>query len=118
MRMWMVNPKLLCNKHLLGEHGELHKHKWTFEKKHRKDNYIKNNCIEPKSMQIRHDELANEIKDRGYNHNSPFISPDISYLPLEHQEYKVNILNSLRDLHFRCPKCKVLYEGQNYESNK
>jgi len=22
--MWGVNPKLLCKKHLLGEHGEIH----------------------------------------------------------------------------------------------
>ena len=24
MRMWMVNPEILCRKHLLGEHVELH----------------------------------------------------------------------------------------------
>lgn len=24
MRMWVVNPKILCRKHLLGEHVELH----------------------------------------------------------------------------------------------
>ena len=23
MRMWMVNPKIMCRKHLLGEHVEL-----------------------------------------------------------------------------------------------
>ena len=30
MRMWMVNPKMMCNKHLLGEHVELHL-EWTSE---------------------------------------------------------------------------------------
>ena len=24
MRMWMVNPGFMCNKHLLGEHVECH----------------------------------------------------------------------------------------------
>jgi hypothetical protein len=112
MRMWMINPKFLCRKHLLGEHGELHKHKWTFEKRHKKDNYIKNNCIEPKSMKKRHDELAKEIVNRSYKHNSPFTSPDISYLPIEHQEYKINLLNSIQDLHSRCSECLKLYQEQ------
>ena len=30
MRMWMLNPELLCKKHLLGAHGELHKHRTQF----------------------------------------------------------------------------------------
>jgi len=34
MRMWMVEPKLLCKKHLLGEHNEIHKHRHNFVKKH------------------------------------------------------------------------------------
>ena len=24
MRLWLVNPKLMCNKHILGEHLETH----------------------------------------------------------------------------------------------
>jgi len=24
MRMWMLNPKALCRKHLMGEHVEIH----------------------------------------------------------------------------------------------
>ena len=34
MRMWMVNPKVLCMQHLLWEHNELHKHLPSFMKKH------------------------------------------------------------------------------------
>ena len=26
MRMWMISPEWLCRKHLIGEHGEIHKH--------------------------------------------------------------------------------------------
>ncbi|MFW6247177.1 MAG: hypothetical protein ACOC22_03345 [bacterium] len=30
--MWGINPELLCKKHLLGEHGEIHKHRYNFVK--------------------------------------------------------------------------------------
>lgn len=112
MRMWMINPKILCKKHLLGEHGELHKHRWTFEKKHKKDKYIENNCIEPKSMKERHDELANELKRRRYNHNSPFKMPDINYLPKKYRDYSVDRQAALEDLLARCSECKKRYEKE------
>lgn len=96
----MVNPKILCRKHLLGEHGEIHKHRHNFIKQHNMNGRI--GQIEPESMQIRHDELAVEMKRRGYNHQSPFEQPDISYLPAFP---KVNITNSLVDLFYRCDDC-------------
>jgi len=106
MRMWMVSPSLLCDQHLLGEHNELHKHRWTFVKKHRKDGYIKNNCIEPESMAARHEELVAEMKSRGFNHRSPYEQPDISYLPDEHRRYRVDTESSLEELYRRCEKCR------------
>lgn len=104
--MWMINPKVLCRQHLLGEHNELHKHKWTFEKKHRKDNYIKKDRIEPKSMKIRHEQLVSEMKRRGYNHKSPFEAPDISYLPKEYQEHEVNRISNVLELYCKCEECR------------
>ena len=32
MRMWNVDPKLMCNKHLLGEHVEMHMFFGTIQK--------------------------------------------------------------------------------------
>ena len=32
MRMWMIDPKLLCRKHLLGEHLEIHMFVGTINK--------------------------------------------------------------------------------------
>ena len=32
MRLWMIDPKLLCTQHLLGEHLEIHKHRHVFIK--------------------------------------------------------------------------------------
>jgi len=104
--MWMIDPKLLCRKHLLGEHGEIHKHKHNFVKQHSIRKRISPVVqIEPSKMKERHDELAAEIVRRGYNHQSPFEQPDISYLSNDERNAKVNLNISLRDLSKRCPEC-------------
>ena len=109
MRMWMINPKLLCNKHLLGEHGELHKFIPSFHKKYSVDNRVSPIVqIELSSYQSRHDELANEMISRGMNHNSPLPElPDFSYLPRHHYEAKVDTDISFKDLKERCSECNV-----------
>jgi hypothetical protein len=112
--MWMVDPKLLCRKHLLGEHGEIHKHRHNFVKKHSITNRIFPVVqIEPGSMEKRHDELAEEMLRRGYNHQSPFEQPDISYLPIYQQLVKVDTEVSLWDLKTRCPECAKNIEELN-----
>jgi hypothetical protein len=112
--MWMVEPKLLCRKHLLGEHGEIHKHRHNFVKKHNITNRISPVVqIEPGSMEKRHDELAEEMIRRGYNHQSPFEQPDISYLPIYQQLVKVDTEVSLWDLKTRCPECAKNIEELN-----
>jgi len=105
MRMWMVDPRILCRKHLLGEHGELHKHRHNFEKKHSMTG--RRGQIEPASMQARHDELAKEMERRGYNHRSPYTQPDISYLPAD---MTVDVMESLADLCSRCSECATNYD--------
>ena len=104
MRMWMLDPKLLCRKHLLGEHGEIHKFRHNFTKKHKMDG--RKGQIAPEQMQRRHDELALEMRRRGYNHNSPYEQPDVSYLP----EMLVDVKKSIADLTHRCEECKLRIE--------
>lgn len=107
MRMWMIDPKLLCNKHLLGEHGEIHKHRHNFVKQHNiKGRLFPIVQIEPISMKIRHDELAQEMIHRGMNHRSPYELPDLSYLPEEFLNRKINLNISITDLISRCEHCK------------
>jgi len=105
--MWMVDPKVLCNKHLLGEHGEIHKHRHNFVKQHSIAKRISPVVqIEPSSMQSRHDVLAKEMLRRGMNHQSPFVQPSVAYLPVGERLAVVDIQNSLNDLSNRCPECK------------
>ena len=58
MRMWGIDPKFLCQKHLIGEHGEIHKHRHNFVKKHKITKRITPIVqIEPENMQKRHEDL-------------------------------------------------------------
>lgn len=109
MRMWMVDPKLLCNKHLIGEHGEIHKHKHNFEKGHSVYGRIFLIVqIEPSSMEDRHNMLALEMLNRGMNHKSPYTQPSLDNYPKEIIEARVDIENSKKDLCNRCENCKNL----------
>ena len=105
MRMWMVDPRQMCNKHLLGEHVETHMFLGTIRKGGiRFDGYFKNNLFEPKSLKERHDALALEMQRRGMNHQSPLDvkKEDLESLP----DVKVNTESALKDLVSRCPVCR------------
>lgn len=102
MRMWMIDPKKLCRKHLLGEHGEIHKHRHNFVKGHKIGG--RKGQIEPMSMQERHDELAKEMLMRGYNHKSPYTQPNLSHYDLD--GFIVDREESEKDLSSRCSDCR------------
>ena len=108
MRMWMISPDKLCKQHLLGEHNELHKHKSSFDRRHSMAGRVSPIVlIEPTAMFSRHAALVSEMLKRGYKHNSPYIMPDISYLPYSVRCAKVNLQKSIFDLRCRCRKCRV-----------
>lgn len=74
MRIWDVSPFILCRKHLLGEHRELHAI-WTVLTKNKKG-YSKHPETlrwvgKLKALFYRHDALVLEMQSRGYNHLSP-----------------------------------------------
>ena len=109
MRMWMLPVEFLCNKHLLGAHGEIHKHRHNFVKKHNMVGRLKYpSQIDPHKMEERHNELAEEMIIRGMNHQSPFTQPDTSYLP----KAQIDLEYNLKDLSNRCPECRKRIEEQ------
>ena len=106
MRMWMIDPTMLCMKHLLGEHVELHMFVGTINKNKKLNGYRKNGLVEVHNIKSRHTELVSEMKSRGMNHNSPL------------QKFKVfnfgfvDIDNSYNELLKRCTHCKTrILEG-------
>lgn len=78
----MVDPTIMCRQHLLGEHNECHMFAGTLASKKNIKGYINNGQLDPRLLQQRHDELAEEMLCRGWNHNSPLLVPDYSYLGL------------------------------------
>ena len=108
IRMWMINPILLCRNHLLGEHSELHKHLPSFRKKHKIDGRFSPVVqIELCSLKERYDILAIEMIRRGYNHKSPLINiPDLKSIYPQHYHKKVSIFISIKDLCERCSECE------------
>jgi hypothetical protein len=107
MRDWAVNPKILCTKHLLGNHFEIHT---AVGNLHNNGTWVKSliehGYLEPQNFQIRHDELVEEMLRRGYKHNSPLIINDIK-LPIG----CIDIDKSLSDLFSRCDECKRRLNG-------
>ena len=105
MRMWLIPPRLLCLKHLLGEHVELHMLVATIEKrKCSLQGYVDNKLIDTSKIQERHEELVAEMLRRGYNHKSPLHYEDklgvgIGIIKLE---------ESLAELTRRCSACRQL----------
>jgi len=78
MRQWLVNPQLLCHKHLLGEHVEHHMFIGTIKKGVSVDGYMQNGLLDPAKLYTRHAELVAEIERRGYSHYSPLEVIDVS----------------------------------------
>ena len=100
MRMWCVDPEVLCRQHLLGEHLELHLFAGTILANKSLKGYIKNGLVEVHNIRKRHRFLVREMKRRQYNHKSElpsFIAPILG---------KVDRKANLIELSRRCSECR------------
>lgn len=104
MRMWMVDPTGMCQKHLLGEHVETHMFLGSLNKKLNLAGYIRKGLFEFKSLQQRHDALAAEISRRGYQHKSPLGEVPVAVLSEVANSF-VDRAIALQELVQRCPEC-------------
>lgn len=104
MRMWMVSPKVMCRKHLLGEHVEAHMFVGTLQKGVSVEGYVDGGLFDSRYLKARHDELVEEMTRRGYNHKSPLpTSFDAEAFP-----GSIDIEFNLKDLASRCVECREL----------
>ena len=101
MRMWNVDPRGMCRKHLLGEHVEMHMFAGTIRTGKSLDGFLTGGLVEPRKIRRRHSELAKEMQRRGYNHKSPLASYGISKFPRGYVDIKKNVL----ELQRRCNEC-------------
>ncbi len=101
MRMWNVKPEVMCRKHLLGEHVEMHMFLSALTSGKKLDGYIRSGLVEIHNIKRRHDELAQEMVRRGYRHNSPMKDS-----PLLAMSGFVESKWSYEELRFRCAECE------------
>lgn len=101
MRMWKVTPSLLCDRHLLGEHVEMHMFVGFISKGKRLGRFLTDGLVEVHNIRKRHDELAAEMLNRGFRHKSPI--PQFN----EFVSGKVDIAANLLDLRTRCAACRT-----------
>ena len=114
MRMWLCDPKIMCQKHLCGEHVEMHMFLGTLKKQKKVDGYLRNNLLQPRLLYQRHEDLKEEMISRGYNHKSDMTEEEcgcILELSIEKQYWEINKNQALWNLLDRCPECLGRFNG-------
>jgi len=109
MRMWMVSPKHMCRKHLLGEHLETHMFVGCILKGIKLEGYINKGLLEVDSLRNRHNALVKEMNRRGYNHKSPLKD----FRNKNTTRVSINRNLSFKELMNRCKECRDRYEKNN-----
>jgi Pyrimidine dimer DNA glycosylase len=104
MRMWMVNPRLMCRKHLLGEHVELHMFVAGIRRGLNLRGYLDKQLLEPHNIRRRHLELVGELRRRGYQHCSPL--PDF----VGRRAGRIDRRGNLAELARRCQECRRMQQ--------
>jgi hypothetical protein len=74
MRIWDISPNKLCNRHLRGEHSELHAI-WSIITNDKKGFTYHPETLrwkgKLKALYLRHEQQIKEMEIRGFNHKSP-----------------------------------------------
>jgi len=102
----MVEPRIMCKQHLLGEHAEIHMFIETISRGNSVKGYLERGLLEVHSLYNRHEELVKKMKCRNYRHDSP----------INKKWRQARILGcvdkdkSLRQLISRCLRCRERYD--------
>lgn len=114
MRQWMVDPRIMCRQHLLGEHVEHHMFVGTLRRGKRVAGFLRDNLLELPSLPQRHQELVAEMTRRGYNHQSELL--DYNLFGDERDDVKIDKVAALAELLRRCPACRARHTAMTQES--
>lgn len=102
MRMWLVDPRLMCSQHLLGEHVELHMLVGSLNRGKNIAGFLEHGLVELRSIRRRHAELVAEMTRRGYVHKSPL--PEFG----RRRAGNVDPAANLKELARRCSDCREI----------
>jgi hypothetical protein len=103
--MWMVEPGMMCDKHLRGEHVECHMFVGTIRQGKSLAGYVRDGIVDTSLIKERHDQLAAEMVLRGGKHKSPIEQPDCE------RQGRVDVHESAVELARRCPVCRSKMES-------
>jgi hypothetical protein len=101
----MVDPRIMCRQHLLGEHAEIHMFIGTINRKKSIEGYLQKGLLEVHNLASRHNELVEEMKRRGYQHHSEVEEKWKTASEAGFVDRKSN----LEELINRCSTCKKRY---------
>jgi hypothetical protein len=100
----MVEPALMCRKHLLGEHAECHMFRGSLLKGKSLRGFLEAGLLDSRQLAHRHDELAAEMSYRGYRHASPLPSD----FEVDAAASDMDRPGSMIELASRCESCRQL----------
>jgi len=99
--MWKVDPAILCRKHLLGEHLEMHMFVGSINKGKSLKGFIDKGLVEISHIIERHDQLRDEMIKRGFKHQKALPECELWL------EGNVDVNISFEELKKRCPECRT-----------
>jgi hypothetical protein len=105
MRMWMVDPIIMCREHLLGEHAEIHMFVGAIDRGYSVRGYLEKGLLEVHSLYDRHEEVVREMKRRNYRHSSEL---DEKWRQAERLG-AIDRQKSFMQLIARCSRCRERY---------
>jgi len=112
MRLWMVPLRLMCDKHLRGEHVETHMFVGSIRKGKSMAGFIEDGLLHVASIKERHDAIAQEMVDRGGNHESPLVFDGRRYVG---DDNRIDVQANIRELARRCPDCYDRIHEEGYD---
>lgn len=108
--MWNIDPAVMCNRHLLGEHAELHMMVGAIRKGRSIAGHVARGQVDPRAIALRHALVVDEMKERGFRHSSPlgrFRMPKV-------EGCGISSLACFNELARRCSNCRGLQILWNY----
>lgn len=102
-RMWLLDPKKMCDDHLVGEHGEMHMIVGTIRNHPHGEAIVRGHArkgqIDTSLIQQRHDELEEEMKRRGMHPDKPLDYEDeLNLGNIDEEKNRIDLAN-------RCDNC-------------
>lgn len=108
MRMWMVPPRTMCRRHLLGEHVECHMLLGALRQRRSMRGYLERRLYFPEQLAKRHAELAREMRWRGFAHRSPLTAADERAVTVGGLRQYWPVYTGEVELRRRCRACALL----------